>query len=109
VYLIDVFRKIDKFAQPVNGKLHFGFAVMSSEVETSVDISKFRNSKRFLDSARNDKIGFMRTGGETANRSGRIAGCLECRTRSWRGDPCRDRKRSLSIFPDRKRCRRAPC
>ena len=28
---------------------------MSSEVETSLDISEFRNSKRFLDSARNDK------------------------------------------------------
>jgi len=28
---------------------------MSSEVETSLDISDFRNNKRFLDSARNDK------------------------------------------------------
>src|SRR5712691_2729158 len=29
---------------------------MSSEVETSLDISDFRNSKRFLDPARNDRI-----------------------------------------------------
>jgi hypothetical protein len=32
-------------------------SVMSSEVETSLDISYFRNNKRFLDSLRNDKEG----------------------------------------------------
>src|SRR4029453_3327602 len=38
----DLFRivwKIDKFAEPINGEFHFPLNVMSSEVETSLDIS----------------------------------------------------------------------
>src|SRR5207248_152498 len=51
--LFRIFWKIDKFAQPIDGKFHFCLSVMSSEVETSLDYSV----QRFLDSARNDKMG----------------------------------------------------
>ena len=39
--------------------LRFWAFVMSSEAETSLNISQFRNSKRFLDSARNDNISYQ--------------------------------------------------
>src|SRR5438132_972276 len=108
----DVFRvfwKIDKFAQPVNGKFHVRFNVMSSEVETSPDISGFRNSKRFLGFARNDKRGFTRIALKTADRSARRGGYQGYRTKSWRVGPCPGRKRSRSISRDRKLYRRALC
>jgi len=36
-----------------------GHIVIPSEAETSLNISQFRNSKRFLDSAWNDNISYQ--------------------------------------------------
>src|SRR5439155_9087560 len=64
---------------------------------------------RFTNSRRQFTENFMRTGGETANRSGRRGECQGYRIKSSPGDPFPDRRRSRSIFRDCKLCHGALC
>src|SRR5215470_9533266 len=77
---------------------------MSSQVETSQESNP--EIPRFRSESQNP---FMRTASEIADHSARRIEYLECRTESWRADPCRARMHNRSTFQDRKRHRHALC
>ena len=106
--LFRTFWKIDKFAQPVNGKFHFFAQSFRAKSRNPAALPEC-NATGCLGFARHDETLFTRTVSKSAGHSARRAGYQEFRTESSPADPCRARMHSRSTFRDRRRYRHALC